>query len=51
MNMRFQVQHKEKQHIIYKADGDGLQADALCNEGFMYQVYMRNDPAPKKHLK
>ena len=49
--MTFQDQHKDKQHITYKAEGGGFQADALYNEGFTYQVYMRNDPAPKKYLK
>ena len=51
MTMRFQGQHKDKQRITYKAEGDGFQADALCDEGFTYQVYMRNDPAPKKYMK
>ena len=49
--MRFQGQHKDKQRITYKAEGGGFQADALCDEGFTYQVYMRNDPAPNKYLK
>ena len=49
--MRFQGQYKDKHRITYKAEGDGFQADALCDEGFIYQVYMRNDPAPKKYIK
>ena len=49
--MRFQGQNKDKQRITYKADGDGFQADILCDEGFTYQFYMRNDPAPKKYHK
>ena len=49
--MRFQGQHKYKQRITYKSEGDGFQADALCDEGFTYQIYMRNDPAIKKYLK
>ena len=51
MTMRFQGQHKFKQRITYKAEFDGFQADAICDEDFTYQVYMRNDPAPKKCLK
>ena len=51
MTMRFQGQHKDKQRITYKAEGDGFQADSLCDEGFTYQFYMRNDPAPKKYIK
>ena len=49
--MRFQGHHKDKQRITYKAEGDCFQADALCDEGFTYQFYMRNDLAPKKYLK
>ena len=49
--MRFQGQHKDKQRVTYKAEGDGFQDDALCDEGFQYQVHMRNYPAPKKYLK
>eukprot|EP00536_Pseudo-nitzschia_multiseries_P019227 jgi/Psemu1/59592/gm1.59592_g len=29
---------------------DDFQADALCDNGYCYQVYTRNDPAPKKYL-
>ena len=51
MTMRFKGRHKDKRRITYKAEGDGFQADALCQEGYTYQVFMRNDPAPKKYLK
>ena len=51
MNMIFQGQHKGKQGITYKAEGDGFQSDVICDEGLMYQVYMRNDPAPNKYFK
>ena len=51
MTRRFKGQHKYKQRITYKAEGDGLQADALCDGGSTYRVYIRNDPAPKKYLK
>ena len=43
--------HKDKFRITYKSEGDGFQADALCDDGYCYQVYMRNDPAPPKYLK
>ena len=49
--MRFKGHHKDKKGITYKAEGDGFQCDALCEAGFTYQVYMRNDPAPRKYLK
>ena len=51
MTMGFKGKYKDKLRITYKAEGDGFQADALCQEGFTYQVYMRNDPAPCKYLK
>ena len=50
MTMRFKGKHKDKRRITYKAEGDGFQADALCDAGFTYQVFMRNDPAPKNIL-
>ena len=50
MTMGFQGRHGDKKRITYKAEGDGFQADALCQCGFTYQVHMRNDPAPKKYL-
>ena len=51
MTMGFKGNHIDKRRITYKAEGDGFQCDALCQEGFTYQVFMRNDPAPKKYLK
>ena len=51
MTMGFKGQHRDKRRINYKAEGDGFQADALCQDGFTYQVYMRNDRAPAKYLK
>ena len=49
--MRFKGRHRDKRRITYKAENDGFQADALCDDGYTYQVYLRNDPAPKKYLK
>ena len=51
MTMRFKRHHRDKLRITYKAGGGGFQANALCDDGYFYQVYMRNDPAPKKYLK
>ena len=51
MTMRFKGRHEDKKRITYKAEGDGFQCDALCQEGYTYQVYMRNDPAPQKYMK
>jgi Transposase IS4 len=46
----FQGHNKNKLRITYKAEGDGFQCDALCQEGFTYQFYCRSQPAPKKYL-
>jgi hypothetical protein len=46
MTIGFQGSHKDKRRITYKAEGDGFQCDALCQEGYCYQHYFRNDPAP-----
>ena len=50
MTIGFQGHHADKLRITYKNEGDGFQADALCQEGFTFQVFMRNDPAPIKYL-
>jgi hypothetical protein len=42
----FQGSHKDKRRITYKAEGDGFQNDALCQDGYTYQFYFRNEPAP-----
>jgi hypothetical protein len=46
----FQGSKKDKRRIAYKAEGDGFQCDALCQKGYCYQHYFRNDPAPKKYV-
>ena len=51
MTMRFKGKHRDKLRITYKKEGDGFQADALCDDGYTLQVHMQNDPAPKKYLK
>jgi hypothetical protein len=47
----FQGKHVDKLRVTYKAEGDGFQADALCQDAFTYALYYRNDPAPKQYLK
>ena len=49
--MGFQGNHIDKLQITYKNEGDEFQADALCQEGYTFQVYMRNDPAPKDYIR
>ena len=51
MTMCFKGKHHDKRRITYKQEGDGFQDDALCNAGFTYQVYMRNDPLLRKYRK
>jgi hypothetical protein len=45
----FQGNHKDKLRITYKVEGDGLQCNALCQEGYT-TFYYWNQPAPKKFL-
>jgi len=51
MTIGFQGMHTDKLQIIYKKEGNGFQADALCQDGYCYQFYFRNDPAPTKYAK
>ena len=51
ITVRFKGPHQDKLCITYKNEGDGFQADALCQEGYCYQVYMRNNPAPRKYTR
>lgn len=37
--------------ITYKAEGDGFQCDAICESGYTYTFYFRNQPAPEKYTK
>lgn len=50
MTIGFQGKHADKLTIKYKRVGDGFQCDALCQDGYCYQVFFRNDPAPKEYL-
>ena len=48
---RFKGHHRDKLRITFKKEGDGFMADALCDDGYCYQIYFRNDPAPTKYLR
>ena len=39
MTMRFKGMHRDKLRITFKAEGDGFMADALCDDGYCYQIY------------
>jgi len=49
--MGFQGHHADKKRITYKDEGDGFQGDALCQDGWTHQIFMRNDPAPKEFIR
>ena len=36
---------------MYKAEGDGFQRDALCDSGYTFTFYFRNQNAPTKYLR
>ena len=50
MTMRFKGKHADKLRITFKAEGDGFMADALCDDGFTYRIYFRNEPVPVHYL-
>ena len=41
----FQGQHKSKQRITYKKEGDGFLADCICSNGYTYAFYFRHQKA------
>ena len=49
--MGFQGHHVDKLRTSYKKEGDGFQCDALCDEGFTYSVYFRNEPPPPECIR
>jgi len=49
--MGFQGHHADKLRISYKKEGDGFQCDALCDDGFTYTVYFRNEPPPPEYIR
>ena len=45
----FKGDHKDKKHLMYKAEGGGFQAYEICQDGFTCHIFMINDPAPPKY--
>jgi hypothetical protein len=41
--------HADKMRITYKRAGDGFQCDAICDDGFTFSIYFRNEPPPAKY--
>jgi hypothetical protein len=48
--MGFQGKYKDKRRITYKKEGDGFQVDVLAQDGWMHQVFLIIEPAPKEYL-
>ena len=44
----FQGNHRDKQRITYKAEGDGFLADCICSDGYTYSFHFRHQPASQK---
>ena len=47
----FQGNHKDKQRITYKREGDGFLADCICSDGYTYTFQFRHQEASKKIMK
>jgi hypothetical protein len=43
--------HVDKMRITYKRAGDGFQCDAICDDGFTFSIYFRNEPPPAKYTR
>ena len=46
----FQGRHTDKIRVSYKDAGDGFQADTICADGYTFNWYFRNQPAPPHYL-
>ena len=44
----FQGNHRDKQRITYKKEGDGFLADTICSDGYTYAFHFRHQPASPK---
>lgn len=47
----FQGNHKDKQRITYKKEGDGFLADCICSEGYTFAFHFRHQPASSNIMK
>ena len=47
----FQGNHRDKQRITYKKEGDGFLADCICSDGYTYAFHFRHQPASEKVIK
>ena len=44
----FQGNHRDKQRITYKKEGDGFLADTICGDGYTFSFHFRHQSASKK---
>ena len=44
----FQGNHKDKQRMTYKKEGDGFLADCICSDGYTYSFFFRHQPSSQK---
>jgi hypothetical protein len=44
----FQGNHKDKQRITYKREGDGFLTDCICSDGYTYAFHFRHQDASTK---
>ena len=47
----FQGNHKDKQRITYKKEGDGFLADCICSNGYTYAFHFRHQKASETLMK
>ena len=47
----FQGNHKDKQRITYKKEGDGFLADCICSDGYTFSFHFRHQQASEKIMK
>ena len=45
----FQGRHMDKMRTYHKNKGGGFQEDALCNQGYTYVFFLRNEFPPKEY--
>ena len=47
----YQGNHKDKQRITYKREGDGFLADCICSDGYTFAFHFRHQEASTKIMK
>ena len=45
----FKGRHADKIRVTYKKEGDGFMCDAVCDHGYTFSFYFRNEPPPSKY--